>query len=124
MKLAVGAFAGYVLYRFAEHAMARRGMQVVLGLYLALMGVHIVTGFSALGWQAPATVLSYFVSLPNAFVASSPDPRHAYHVFTTTQNTNRSKSKKGTIWSVNRYGLNGSNLFLCGALDSRLRISG
>ncbi len=69
VKLAVGAFAGYVLYRFAEHSMARRGMQVVLGLYIALMGVHVVTGFSALGWEAPATVLSYFASLPTAFVA-------------------------------------------------------
>lgn len=69
VKLAVGGFAGYVLYRFAEHAMARRGMQVVLGLYLALMCVHAATGFSALGWQAPATVLAYFVSLPNVFVA-------------------------------------------------------
>ncbi len=69
VKLAVGAFAGYVLYRFAEHRMAYRGMQVVLGLYIALMGVHAATGFAALGWQAPATVLSFFVSLPTAFVA-------------------------------------------------------
>lgn len=69
VKLAVGAFAGYVLYRFAAHRMAYRGMQVVLGLYIALMGVHVATGFSALGWQAPATVLSFFVSLPTAFVA-------------------------------------------------------
>jgi len=69
VKLAVGAFAGYVLYRFAEHRMAHRGMQVVLALYLLLMGVHAATGFSALGWEAPATVLSYFVNLPNAFVA-------------------------------------------------------
>jgi hypothetical protein len=29
-----------------------------------------VTGFSALGWHAPATVLTYFVSLPKAFMAS------------------------------------------------------
>lgn len=69
VKLVVGAFAGYVLYRFSEHEMARRGMQVVLGLYLALMCVHAATGFSALGWQAPATVLSYFINLPTAFVA-------------------------------------------------------
>lgn len=69
VKLAVGAFAGYVLYRFSEIPMARRGMRVVLGLYLLLMVVHAATGFSALGWQAPATVLTYFVSLPNAFLA-------------------------------------------------------
>ena len=69
VKLCVGAFAGYILYRFAEIPMARRGMQVVLSLYMLLMGVHAATGFSALGWEAPATVLSYFVSLPSAFVA-------------------------------------------------------
>jgi hypothetical protein len=49
--------------------MARRGMKVVLGIYMAIMGVHVVTGFSALGWHAPATVLSYFASLPQAFIA-------------------------------------------------------
>lgn len=69
VKLAVGAFAAYILYRFAEIPMARRGMQVVLGLYLLLMFVHVATGFSALGWHAPETVLGYFSSLPNAFVA-------------------------------------------------------
>jgi hypothetical protein len=41
----------------------------VLGLYIVLMGVHAATGLSALGWDAPATVLSYFVSLPSSFVA-------------------------------------------------------
>jgi len=50
--------------------MARRGMKVVLAIYLALMLVHVVTGFSALGWHAPVTVLTYFVSLPKAFIAS------------------------------------------------------
>jgi hypothetical protein len=70
VKLAIGGFSAYILYRFAEIPVARRGMRVVLGIYLALMIVHAVTGFSALGWQAPATVLSYFVSIPEAFVAS------------------------------------------------------
>jgi hypothetical protein len=69
VKLFVGAFAGYVLYRFYAIPMARRGMKIVLGLYLLLMFVHVATGFSALGWQAPETVLTYFVSLPHAFVA-------------------------------------------------------
>jgi len=68
-KLAVGAFAAYVLYRCAHLAMARRGMRLVLGIYLALMGVHAVTGFSALGWRAPETVLAYFVRLPQAVLA-------------------------------------------------------
>jgi hypothetical protein len=70
VKLAIGALAGYTLYRFAEIPLARRGMKVVLGIYFVLMIVHAVTGFSALGWHAPATVLTYFGSLPRAFIAS------------------------------------------------------
>ena len=70
VKLLIGAVSAYILYRFAEIPLARRGMKVVLAIYLVLMLVHAVTGFSALGWQAPATVLTYFVSLPRAFLAS------------------------------------------------------
>ena len=69
VKLVIGGLSAYILYRFAEIPIARRGMKVVLGVYLALMVVHAVTGFSALGWQAPSTVLTYFVSLPQAFAA-------------------------------------------------------
>ena len=69
VKLLVGGLAAYILYRFAEIPIARRGMKVVLGLYLALMVVHAATGFSALGWHAPATVLSYFASLPQSVFA-------------------------------------------------------
>jgi len=68
-KLVVGAFAAYILYRAAHLAMARRGMQLVLGIYCALMLVHAATGFSALGWRAPETVLTYFVQLPQAVFA-------------------------------------------------------
>jgi hypothetical protein len=68
-KLAVGAFAAYVLYRAAHLAMARRGMRLVLGVYCALMLVHTATAFSALGWRAPEAVLTYFVQLPRALFA-------------------------------------------------------
>ena len=68
-KLAVGAFAAYILYRAAHLAMARRGMRLVLGLYCTLMLVHLATGFSALGWRGPETVLTYFVQLPQAVFA-------------------------------------------------------
>ena len=70
VKLLIGGLSAYILYRFAEIPIARRGMKIALGVYLALMIVHMVTGFSALGWQAPATVLSYFVSLPETLFAS------------------------------------------------------
>ncbi len=70
VKLVVGAFAAYVLFRCAHMPLARRGMKLVLGIYLILMMIHVATGFSTLGWQAPETVVAYFTSLPAAFLAS------------------------------------------------------
>ena len=59
-KLAVGALVAYTLYRFSHVALARRGLQLTLGLYLALMLVHAATGASALGWQPPDTLVAVF----------------------------------------------------------------
>ncbi len=70
VKLAIGAFAAYVLYRCSHLPLARRGMKVVLAIYLALMVVHLITGFSALGWHGPETVLTYFINLPHAVLTS------------------------------------------------------
>ena len=69
VKLGVGAFAAYILYRCAHLPPARRGMRLVLGVYLALMFVHVATGYSALGWEAPAVVVGYFGSLPKALLS-------------------------------------------------------
>ena len=69
VKLAIGAFAAYVLYRCAHLPIARRGMRLVLVIYLALLFVHVATGFAALGWRAPETVFAYFGSLPGALFA-------------------------------------------------------
>ncbi len=68
-KLAIGAFAAYVLYRCAHLAMARRGLKLVLGIYFALMGIHVITGLSALGWHTPEDVLAYLVELPQSVFA-------------------------------------------------------
>lgn len=68
VKLGIGAFAAYVLYQCAHMPLARRGMKLVLVLYVLLMMVHVVTGFTALGWQAPKTVATYFGGLPHAFL--------------------------------------------------------
>jgi hypothetical protein len=68
-KLAIGAFAAYILYRCAHLPMARRGLKLVLGIYFALMGVHMVTGLSALGWHQPEAVLAYLVELPQSVIS-------------------------------------------------------
>ena len=68
-KLAIGAFAAYILYRCAHLPIAKRGLNIVLGIYAILMLVHVATGCVALGWQTPVVVLGYVGSLPNAFLS-------------------------------------------------------
>jgi hypothetical protein len=68
-KLAVGAVAAYILYRCAHLPLAKRGLNVVLGIYAILMLVHVATGCVALGWQTPVVVLGYVGNLPNAFLS-------------------------------------------------------
>lgn len=69
VKIVIGAFAAFILYRCAHIPLARRGMRLVLGLYLLLMMVHVATGLTALGWKAPETVALYFGGLPGAFLS-------------------------------------------------------
>ena len=69
VKLTIGAFAAFVLYRAAHLPLAQRGMRLVLGVYGGLMLIHATIGFFALGWNAPSTVLAYFASLPHAILA-------------------------------------------------------
>ena len=68
LKLLVGAFAAFILYRCAHIPLARRGMTLVLTIYVGLMFVHTATGCFALGWQAPIVVLGYFGTIPRAFL--------------------------------------------------------
>jgi hypothetical protein len=63
-KLVVGALAAFILYRFSSVPVARRGMQLVLGLYLCLMLVHAATGLSALQLIQPEAVFAYVARLP------------------------------------------------------------
>jgi hypothetical protein len=68
-KLAVGALVAYTLYRFSDLALARRGLRLVLGLYLALMLVHAATGASALGYHAPDALVALMSNLPEGLLA-------------------------------------------------------
>src|SRR2546421_3459570 len=68
VKLAIGAFAAYTLYRCAHLTLARRGMQLVLTIYVALMFAHAATGLSALGWTQPLAMVSYVSNLPYALI--------------------------------------------------------
>jgi hypothetical protein len=68
-KIAIGSFAAYVLYRCSHLTVARRGMQLVLGVYVLLMFVHVATGFSALGWSRPLAMMEYVGNLPLAVLS-------------------------------------------------------
>jgi len=68
-KLAIGAFAAYILYRCAHLPLAKRGLNVVLGIYVILMLVHVATGCVALGWQTPVVLLGYVESLPHVLLS-------------------------------------------------------
>ena len=69
VKLGIGAFAAFVLYRYANRPLARRGMKLALLTYGGLMFIHAATGMSALGWQAPERVAAYMDSLPRVVLA-------------------------------------------------------
>lgn len=68
-KLAIGAFAAYILYRCAHLRLARHGLTAVLGIYTVLMLVHAATGCVALGWQGPLVFLGFIEKLPHAFLS-------------------------------------------------------
>ncbi len=68
VKLAIGAFAAYTLYRCAHLPLARRGMQLVLTIYVALMLAHAATGMSALGWSEPLAIITYVSNMPYALI--------------------------------------------------------
>jgi Domain of unknown function (DUF5658) len=68
-KLAIGAFAAYILYRCAHLPLAKRGLNVVLVIYAILMLVHVATGCVAMGWQTPVVALGYVASLPQVFMS-------------------------------------------------------
>jgi hypothetical protein len=68
-KLAVGALAAYVFYRFSSVPLARRGLSLALGLYLCLMLVHASTGLAAFGLVEPESALAFLARLPETLSA-------------------------------------------------------
>ncbi len=68
VKLAIGGFAAYMLFRASHLALARHGMRLVLTIYGLLMMAHFATGMFALGWPAPMSALTYISNVPNALL--------------------------------------------------------
>ena len=68
VKLSIGAFAAYMLYRASHLALARHGMRLVLTVYGLLMMVHFATGMFAIGWPAPMAVVTYISNVPHTLL--------------------------------------------------------
>ena len=50
VKIAVGAVAALVLWRWGNLRLAKYGLAIALTVYVSLMGVHFFTGLSAFGF--------------------------------------------------------------------------
>ena len=68
VKIAVGAAAALVLWRWEDLRLARYGLALALTLYIGLMGVHFVTGLSAFGFISDA-MLRDFSNFTNTIFA-------------------------------------------------------
>lgn len=55
-KIAVGAVAAIVLFRWGSRPLARYGLAVALAVYIGLMGIHLFTGLAAFGVVSNTTV--------------------------------------------------------------------
>ena len=64
VKIGIGAFAAFMLYRTSQLPLARIGMRLVLTIYGLLMIAHFATGISALGWPAPLAVVTFISNAP------------------------------------------------------------
>jgi len=68
VKIAIGAIAAIVLFKWGSRPMARYGLAVALAVYIGLMGVHLFTGLSAFGYVSN-TFLRNLGELPGQFLA-------------------------------------------------------
>ena len=50
VKVAIGAVAAIVLFKWGNRPVARYGLAVALAVYIGLMGIHLFTGLSAFGY--------------------------------------------------------------------------
>lgn len=68
VKIAVGALAATVLWRWRYLRIAKYGLALALVVYTGLMGVHFVTGLSAFGYISDAMIHD-FASWSQRFLA-------------------------------------------------------
>lgn len=67
-KLAIGAAAAFVLFRYANRPISKYCLTIALIVYVGLMGFHLVTGLSAFGYL-PDSVMQALSSASSNFAA-------------------------------------------------------
>ncbi len=66
-KILIGTIAAVVLLRWGNLKLARYGITFALAVYISLMGIHIATGLTAIGYLSklvPAEVMQLARSAP------------------------------------------------------------
>lgn len=61
VKIAIGTFAALVLLRWSNWQLARYGVTLAIAFYLGVMGVHLMTYLTAVGYLASTGIL-YFAN--------------------------------------------------------------
>ena len=56
VKIAIGAVAAFVLFKWGHRPLARYGLAVALAVYLGLMGIHLFTGLAAFGYVSNTAI--------------------------------------------------------------------
>ncbi len=68
VKIAIGAVAAFVLFKWGHRPLARYGLAVALAVYLGLMGIHVFTGLAAFGYVSN-TAIQEWVAFSGHFLA-------------------------------------------------------
>ncbi len=68
VKIAIGAVAAFVLFKWGSRPLAKYGLAVALAIYIGLMGIHLFTGLAAFGYVSNSTI-RLIVELPGQFFA-------------------------------------------------------
>ena len=56
VKIAIGALAAFVLFKWGKRPVARVGLSIALAVYVGLMGIHLFTGLTAFGYVSNTAI--------------------------------------------------------------------
>ena len=65
VKVSIGTVTAFVLWRWRKLRLAKLGLAVALAVYISLMGIHFLTGLSAMGYVSTAFVNDLTVEVSN-----------------------------------------------------------